>query len=154
REQHMFSSIHAARAAALISFLSLAALIAPAAFAHVTLEGREAATDSYYKAVFTVPHGCDGSPTRSVRVRIPDGVSGVKPQARQGWKLSTTKAKYEKPIDDGHGGKITEGVREVAWSGGSLPDDQFEEFKIQMKLPDAPNTTLYFPVVQECTKGV
>ncbi len=124
------------------------------AFAHVTLEAGEAPSDSYYKAVFTVPHGCEGAATVKIRVQIPESISSVKPQGRPGWKLATVKAKLAAAIDDGHGGRITEGIREVNWSGGQLPDDQFEEFKIVMKLPDAPNTTLYFPVVQECTKGV
>ncbi|HXC38932.1 MAG TPA: YcnI family protein [Burkholderiales bacterium] len=129
------------------------AFLSPMAFAHVTLDGGEAPSGSYYKATFTVPHGCEGSPTVKIRVRIPDGVTSVKPQGRAGWKLATVKSKLATPIDNGHGGKITEGVTEVSWSGGPLPDDQFEEFKIQMKLPDAPDTTLYFPVVQECAKG-
>jgi len=129
------------------------------AFGHVTLDGGEVLSGSYYKAVFTVPHGCEGSPTVRIRVRIPDGVTSVKPQARAGWKLATVKSKLATPIDNGHGGKITEGVTEVSWSGGPLPDDQFEEFKIQMKLPEintqtSTDATLYFPVVQECAKGV
>ena len=37
---------------------------------------------------------------------------------------------------------------------GSLPDDQFDEFRMVMKLPDRPGTTLYFPIVQECKDGV
>ena len=130
------------------------ALFSSFAFGHVTLDGGEAVSGSYYKAVFTVPHGCEGSPTVKIRVRIPDGVTSVKPQARAGWKLATVKSKLATPIDNGHGSKITEGVTEVSWSGGPLPDDQFEEFKIQMKLPDSPDATLYFPVVQECAKGV
>jgi uncharacterized protein YcnI len=120
------------------------------ASAHVTLENGEAMTDSYYKATFTVPHGCNGAPTTKVRVQIPDGVGSIKPQPRSGWKLAVVKEKLATPLDNGHGGKITEAIREVSWSGGPLPDEQFEEFKIQMKLPDSPNTTLYFPVVQEC----
>jgi uncharacterized protein YcnI len=131
-----------------------ASVLPSLALAHVTLEVGEAVSGSYYKATFTVPHGCAGSPTVKIRVRIPDGVTSIKPQARPGWKLATTKEKLATPLDDGHGGKITEAVREVSWSGGPLPDDQFEEFKIQMKLPDAPETTLYFPVVQECQKGL
>ncbi len=123
------------------------------ASAHVTLEISEAITGSYYKATFTVPHGCDGAPTTKVRVQIPDGLTSIKPQPRSGWKLAVTKEKLAKPLDNGHGGKITEAIREVSWTGGPLPEDQFEEFKIQMKLPDAPNTTVYFPVVQECPKG-
>jgi periplasmic copper chaperone A len=57
------------------------------------------------------------------------------------------------PLDDGHGGGITEVVSEVAWSGGPLEDAHFDEFGLTMRLPDRPNATLYFPVVQECGKG-
>jgi uncharacterized protein YcnI len=122
--------------------------------AHVTLETRQAPTDSYYKAVFNVPHGCKESPTVRIRVRIPDGVTGVKPQPKPGWKLMITRVKLAKPIDAGHGTTITETVSEVSWSGGELADEHFEEFRIRMKLPDRPGATLYFPVVQDCREGV
>jgi uncharacterized protein YcnI len=81
-------------------------------------------------------------------------VSGVKPQPKPGWKLEITRAKLATPLDDGHGGKIAEGVAEVAWSGGSLPDEHYDEFAMRVKLPDRPGATLYFPVVQECKQGV
>jgi uncharacterized protein YcnI len=42
----------------------------------------------------------------------------------------------------------------VAWRGGPLPDDLYDTFGLLMKLPDAPGKALYFPVVQECEKGV
>jgi uncharacterized protein YcnI len=74
----------------------------------------------------------------------------VKPQPKPGWKLTISRAKLPQPIDAGHGRMVSE----VAWSGGLLPDDQFDEFKITMKLPDRPGTTVYFPVVQECQAGV
>ena len=142
------------RMAAILAASFFTTLAAGPAAAHVTLETGEAITGSYYKATFTVPHGCEGAATTRVRVQIPDGISGIKPQPRTGWKLAVVKAKLATPLDNGHGGKITETVREVIWTGGPLPDEQFEEFKIQMKLPDAPGTTVYFPVVQDCTKGV
>jgi uncharacterized protein YcnI len=123
------------------------------ATAHVVLEQRQAPADSYYKATLTTPHGCKGSPTQRIRVRIPEGVLSVKPQPKPGWKLEITRAKLPTPLDDGHGGKITEVVREVAWSGGSLADEHFDEFKMVTKLPDRPGATLYFPVVQECAQG-
>jgi uncharacterized protein YcnI len=135
-----------------IALLALAAAAAPAA-AHVTLEQREAPAHSYYKAQLRVTHGCKGSPTVRVRVRLPDGVLSVKPQPKPGWKVETTKVKLAKPIEDGHGNRITEVVGEVAWSGGSLPDEQFDEFAVMMRLPDRPGTTVYFPVVQECEQG-
>ena len=55
-----------------------------------------------------------------------------------------------------HGNKVSEGVKEVVWSGGKLPDHQYDEFVISTFITDGmkPNTTLYFPVVQECEQGV
>lgn len=122
------------------------------AFAHVTLETQQAPAESYYKAVVRVPHGCDGSPTIAVRVRIPEGVTGVKIQPKPGWKTSVAKEKAASTADS-HGNKVTETVREVTWRGGRLDDDSYDEFVMQVKLPNAPETTLYFPVVQECVKG-
>lgn len=123
--------------------------------AHVTLEVREAVADSYYKAVFSVPHGCEGSATTRVRIRVPTGVHGVKPKPNPGWELSTVKTKLEKPIKGRHGEEITDTVSEVAWSGGKLADEHFDQFVMMMRLPNAEvGTVLYFPVVQECEKGV
>lgn len=134
--------------------IAFACLAAAPAFAHVTLEVRQAPADSYYKATLFAPHGCKGSPTVRFRVRIPEGVSGVKPQPKPGWKLEITRVKLNPPLEDGHGNKITETVSEVAWSGGSLADEHFDEFLMMTKLPNRPGTTLYFPVVQECVQGV
>ena len=89
-----------------------------AAQAHVTLEMREAPADSYYKAAFNVGHGCHGSPTVRIRVRIPDSVVAVKPQPKAGWTLTITQGKLATAQSDGHGGTTHEGVTEVSWSGG------------------------------------
>ena len=134
---------------------ALVVLGASPAFAHVTLESQEAPISSSYKAVFRVPHGCKGAATVAVRVRIPEGVIGVKPMPKAGWKLETVKGKYEKGYKYYHGTPISEGVKEVVWSGGNLPDDFYDEFVIRVFLTDElkPNTTLYFPVVQECPGG-
>jgi uncharacterized protein YcnI len=124
----------------------------PAA-AHVGLEPRQAQADTNQKVQLRVGHGCKGSPTVRVRVRLPEGVSGVRAQPKPGWKLDIKRVKLAKPLDDGHGGQITETVGEVEWSGGTLPDEQFDEFALIMRLPDRPGITLYFPVVQECKQG-
>ncbi|MGO4832049.1 YcnI family protein, partial [Rhizobiaceae sp. 2RAB30] len=93
-----------------------------AAFAHITLETQEAPVGATYKAVLRVPHGCDGKATTSVRIRIPEGVIAVKPMPKPGWKLETIKGKYEKSYDN-YGTAVNEGVKEVVWSGGQLPDE-------------------------------
>lgn len=137
-----------------LSFLFAACLLVPSAQAHVTLERQEAAIGGSYKAVFRVPHGCGESPTVKIRVRIPEGVIGVKPMPKAGWQLETVKAKYDKPYKMYHS-TLTEGVREVSWTG-RLPDDNYDEFVLSTYLTDdlKPGTVLYFPVVQDCEKGV
>ena len=133
---------------------ALALAVSTSASAHVTLDPPHAAADSYFKVNVRVPHGCEGTATLRVRVRIPEGVIGVKPQPKPGWELSTVKTKLAEPLKDSHGRVTTEVVGEVVWSGGKLLDEHYEEFGIHMKLPDKPNTVLYFPAVQECEKGV
>lgn len=142
-----------------MNILSLAGLgvvisaTAVPALAHVTLDRGEAVAGSYFKAVLLVPHGCKGSPTHTVRVRIPPGVSSAKPQPKPGWNVKITRSRLPKPIEAGHGRMVTEVVSEIAWSGAMLADEHFDEFGVVMKLPDTPGATLYIPVVQECAQG-
>ena len=123
--------------------------------AHVTLENRQAAVGSYYKAVFAIPHGCSGSATTKVRVQIPEGVIAVKPMPKPGWSVEPIKGKYAAEYEL-HGIRISEGVKEVVWSGGKLPDDNYDEFVMATYLTSAlkPNSMLHFPVVQECEQGI
>ena len=125
------------------------------ASAHITLERQEAPVGSAYKAVFRVGHGCEGSPTIRIRVQIPEGVIAVKPMPKPGWTVETVKGRYEKSYDL-YGTPIAEGVKEVVWSGGSLPDEFYDEFVLRGQLTDSlpANAMLYFPTVQECDKGV
>jgi uncharacterized protein YcnI len=137
-------------------FYATAAMLAvSSASAHVTLENRQATIGSGYKAVFAVPHGCAGSATTKIRVQIPEGVIAVKPMPKAGWNVETIKGKYAAEYDY-HGTKHSEGVREVVWSGGKLPDDYYDEFVISTFLTGVlkPDTVLYFPTVQECEQGI
>ncbi|MGE0766645.1 MAG: YcnI family protein [Hyphomicrobiaceae bacterium] len=140
------------RTLAIIAFTS-AVCFGKVAHAHVTLAQKEAPVGSSYRATFRVPHGCDNSPTLRVRVQIPDGVVGVKPMPKPGWEIDLAKGKYDKPYAMYHG-SVTEGVKEVTWSG-QLSDDYYDEFVISVYLTNdlEPGSTLYFPVVQECAKG-
>ena len=136
--------------------LALAATaIAAPALAHVSLEVGEAPVGSTYKAVFRVPHGCEGQPTNVVRVRIPEGVISVKPMPKAGWELEKVRGEYGKSYEY-YGSQVSEGVKEVVWSGGNLGDDEYDEFVLRgyfaanLKEGDA----VYFPVVQECPGGL
>jgi periplasmic copper chaperone A len=138
-----------------VSLIVTAVLVAAPASAHVSLESRQATVGSSFKAVFAVPHGCAGSATTKIRVQIPEGVIAVKPMPKAGWSVEAVKGKYAGEYEY-HGKKFSEGVKEVVWSGGKLGDDNYDEFVVSTFLTGGlkPNTTLYFPVVQECEQGI
>lgn len=75
---------------------------------------------------------------------------------KPGWTLATTNGKYSKTYTFFHNAKLSEGVTEISWSGGKLPDAWYDEFVFQGFLAGdlEAGTKLYFPVVQECEKGV
>lgn len=125
------------------------------ASAHVALETPQAAVGGGYKAVFSVPHGCEGSPTIEVRIDVPEGVIGVKPMPKPGWTLSLSKGPYARSYAFYHGRQISDGVRQVTWSGGSLPDEYFDQFVLSTFIAGElqPGRKLSFPVTQKCESG-
>jgi len=131
-----------------------ASLVMPAS-AHVTLERQKAPVGGPYKAVLRVPHGCGASPTLKLRVRIPDGVIAVKPMPKPGWQIDTVKARYDKSYKMFHDTTVSEGVKEVSFTG-RLTDDNYDEFVLPVYLTDdlKAGSRLYFPVVQECESGI
>jgi uncharacterized protein YcnI len=137
---------------------SALALLAMASFApasaHVTLETPQAPVGTSYKAVLRIPHGCGGATTTSIRVQIPEGVIAVKPSPKPGWTLNTTTGDYKQTYEY-YGTKVSKGVTEIAWSGGSLPDAWYDEFVFRAYLARSlkPDTTLYIPIVQGCEGG-
>jgi len=120
---------------------------------HVTSQPETGTAGSYFNLTFTVPHGCDGSPTVSLRIRVPEGVTGVKPQMKAGWNVTIKMRKLDPPMKGERGQTITETVDEVDWRGGPLPANLYDTFGLAMKLPENAGQTLYFPAVQECEKG-
>ena len=70
---------------------------------------------------------------------------------KAGWSVEAVSGKYATEYSY-HGRKFSEGVKEVVWSGGKLPDKVRGTFVIETYLTGGlkPNSTLYFPVVQEC----
>lgn len=113
--------------------LAAAALAAPLAHAHITIEQTSAAAGAHQKLTFRVGHGCEGSATNGITVILPESIARAKPMPKAGWTISG-------------------GEREVSWKGGPLPDSQYDEFVMQVKLPDAAGK-LVFKVIQQCDKG-
>ena len=125
------------RPASSVAFL-LAGLL-PAS-AHVSFAPRQIPLGPTIEASLRIPHGCNGSPTLRLRMRIPAQISAIRPVAKEGWSVSQS----------GQGA-----TREIAWSG-RLPDKQRGEFRVVMDLDASvkPGQVIFFPVVQECENGV
>jgi periplasmic copper chaperone A len=131
--------------------LLYAATCLPYAQAHINLEQKSAIAGTSYKAVFRVGHGCDGSPTTSLTVFMPEGFVGAKPMPKAGWKLDIKTEKLDKPYDS-HGTPVGERTAQFTWSGGRLLDAEYDEFVIVMPLPDSTGKRAIH-VLQQCEKG-
>lgn len=142
------SPFRAVLAAAIVS--SSAAF--PAA-AHVVAHPDEGVAGGYFRAAFAVTHGCKGSPTVAVTIRIPAGVLSAKPQPKPGWTIDIVTRPVDPPVDTGHGFVIRQTAAEVTWRGGPLANAHFDDFTLSMRLPATPGETLYFPVIQTCATG-
>ncbi len=133
--------------------LLAATLLSTPALAHVTANPDTGPAGQYFQTSLRISHGCDGSPTREVRVKLPKGLVSLRAQAKPGWTVTIKKRPLEKPVPAGHRKMASEEFAEVVWSGGTLPDDQYDEFGLLVKLPDLPHEILWLPVTQVCAKG-
>lgn len=146
-QMRLRTTIAAATAGALLA-------AAPAA-AHITIDPSEAPADGFATLQVQVPHGCEGSATRVVRVRIPRSVPSVTPQVHPGWEVTTEEG--QKDAVELHGETVTRGVAEVVWTAadaGPLPDGRLDLFGMSVKLPAGEaGESVYFPTVQQCVEG-
>jgi uncharacterized protein YcnI/copper(I)-binding protein len=142
--RHLFLQFAAATA---LTAASLAT-----ANAHATLEKAEAAPGAY-KAVIRIGHGCDGQPTRSVRVEVPEGYVGVRPQPKAGWSIEIERGDYAHAYTL-HGRDVASGVKAVTWTGGLLDDAYYDEFVMAGTLAAATGGhSLFFKTLQTCDEG-
>ena len=119
--------------------------------AHAVVEPQDVTADSYQKLTFRVTHGCDGSPTTAVIVRLPLSLHGAKPMPKAGWTIATQIEPLAEPYH-AHGRLIDKEVRTITWQGGRLPNEYFDEFSIQIRTPTQAGE-IAIPVTQLCEKG-
>jgi periplasmic copper chaperone A len=119
-------------------------------FAHAGISPTEAPLGQTIRVAIIIPHGCDGAATDTLSVSIPEGFVAAQPQAKAGWTIETTTGAYARTYSV-HGSDVTSGTRSIRWSGGSLPDTQFDDFVFQGSIQGLePGTQLAFPVTQSC----
>jgi periplasmic copper chaperone A len=133
-------------------FIVVATLLATSAQAHVVFNQTSATPAALTTLELRITHGCNGSPTKEVRLKIPEGVTRVTPRSLAGWQVGVTKRALVPPVTL-HGETITQTLDVVTWAGGSFPDFAYQQFEIRAMMPNSPGTTLYFPVEQICESG-
>lgn len=108
------------------------------ASAHIDPDPVEAQAGSRLTVGFTVEHGCEGSPTVQLDMRLPEGVTDPLTEPIEGWDGSV---------------ETVDGEMIVTFAGGPLADDVEGTFSVTMTLPPTPDETIYFPFVQRCEVG-
>lgn len=144
------------RAAAATGAAGLLTLgVAGAASAHVSVTPAGTAAGSYTVLTFSVPHGCDGSPTTSVAIQLPDGINTVTATRNPFYTLATTTERLAEPLVSEDGDEVTERTSTVTYTAVTpLPDGERDTLELSLQLPeDAEGRTLAFPVIQTCEEG-
>ncbi len=117
-------------------------LVSSIALAHVSVTSGPAFAGASQELTFKLGHGCDGADTFRVEIRIPEGVTSVRPLDSVFGKAVVTK--------DAETGQVTA----VTWTKDAadvLPaDTQLYQLTLSAKLPNTPFTHLFFPTYQHC----
>jgi periplasmic copper chaperone A len=144
-----------ARLGAVPATAALVLLGAPSpASAHVSISASETAAGSYTVLTVAVPHGCEGSPTTRIEIRLPEEILAVTPTRNPFWTVAEKQAKLAEPVTDAHGNTVTERDAVVVYTARQpLPDGIRDTLELSLKLPEEEGATLVFPTVQTCAKG-
>lgn len=145
---------------ATVSGAALLFLMAAPASAHVGIIDGSAVPGGGHGTQITlrVPHGCDGAPTDTLEVQVPEGVTDVKPRWMAGWTIETQPRAAatgslapvaSAPPADASAPSAEPEVGVVVWTGGPLPDALYLDFQLLAVFPETPGV-LYLPVVQRC----
>jgi len=102
--------------------------------AHATFAEGEVVQGETARLTLRVPHGCGDEATLRVRIQIPEGLIAAQPMVKAGWTLETVTGPYENSYEL-YGRTLTEGVREIIWSG-ELPDAFYDEFVFRARVTD------------------
>lgn len=137
-----------------IAALGIVAVTAGVASAHVDVEPSTTGAGSYAVLTFSVPHGCEGSPTTKIAIQMPEEIPQVTPTVNPNWTVAKVTQKLATPLEDAHGNEITERVAQVVYTARTpLQDGYRDTLALSVQVPEKEGETLTFPVIQTCAKG-
>lgn len=130
------------------------AIAAPVASAHVTAQPSEQPAGGFTVLNIRVPNERPEA-TEKVEVQFPDGITSVRYKPVPGWTTEIKMEQLDEPLDDGHGGEVTEQVDSVTFSGGTIKDGEFQEFPLSLKMLEEGELgdQVFFPAIQTYVGG-
>jgi len=143
------------RVATVVGLVAVAVVgLASPASAHVSLTPSTTAAGASAILEFSFSHGCDGSPTTALTIRMPEGINTVAPTRTALWEVELETETLDPPVTDSHGAELTERVASVTYSTPTpVPDGVRDAVELSVHLPEAEGETLAFPVIQTCEGG-
>lgn len=135
----MLKTHRGALIAALAAGLVLAA--PAAAQAHVGVSPDSIAPEGSAVLSFSFTHGCENSPTTSLRITMPDGLASVSPTADSLWDIAVERA------DNGLVSAVT------YTAAAPVAHDLRGAVTMAVRLGEEAPDTLVFPVEQNCETG-
>ena len=140
----------------LVALAAGAALVLPAtsAFAHVTVNPREATQGGYAKLAFRVPNERDSASTTKLEINLPADhpFASVSVRPQSGWTYTVEKTKLATPIKS-HDTEITEATSKITWTGGEIKPSEFNEFEISVGPLPSDVDSLTFKALQTYSNG-
>lgn len=91
--------------------------------AHVVVKPSEVGAAARVNFVVSVPTE-ENFPTTEVRLIIPEGLQSVRPNVKPGWNIRLVKDASDEAK-----------IKEIVWSGGSIPAEQRDEFVFSAQAP-------------------
>jgi periplasmic copper chaperone A len=123
------------------------------AWAHVSITPDAAPKGSFTVLSFNVPNEEATANTTKVVIVFPTDhpIGDASVEAVPGWTVKVEKTKLDKPIQTDEG-EVTEAVSQVTWSGGTIAPESFQQFTIEVGLPDDADS-LEFKALQTYDNG-
>ena len=109
-----------------------ALVLAPSAWAHLSVSPTHAATGEAVDLTFAAPNEDDSVGIDHVTIRVPAGFELDDAEAKPGWSQSAS-------------------ADAVTWSGGNIPKGQFATFVVRGTAPKSPGTVTFNVLVGDRT---
>lgn len=132
--------------------------VATPASAHVTASVDDATPGAYTLLTFNAPTESADAGTNRLEIDFPKGtpITSVRSVPVPGWSAEVIREPLPEPVDNGHGGQISEAVARVVWTSDNNEEavgpGETGLFVLSVgPLPDA--ASIAFPTVQGYTDG-